>query len=69
MLDVGITKENGKIYGDINSDSVKELAYALTPVPGGVGPVTIAVLIKQLVRATLNQASDVIKLKNNKYMY
>tara|TARA_Y100000590_G_scaffold442121_1_gene569805 strand:- start:235 stop:1122 length:888 start_codon:yes stop_codon:yes gene_type:complete len=67
LLDVGITKENGKIYGDINQDSVKELAQALTPVPGGVGPVTIAVLIKHVVKATLNQ-TNVIKLKNNNYL-
>ena len=42
VIDVGITKEDGKIYGDVDFDEVKEMTLAITPVPGGVGPVVVA---------------------------
>lgn len=52
VIDVGITQnENGGIYGDIDFDAVKEKAEAITPVPGGVGPVTIACLMLNAVKA------------------
>ncbi|WP_425483334.1 bifunctional 5,10-methylenetetrahydrofolate dehydrogenase/5,10-methenyltetrahydrofolate cyclohydrolase [Fluviispira multicolorata] len=45
IIDVGIhRKENGKLCGDVHSN-VKEIAYSLSPVPGGVGPMTIAMLM------------------------
>jgi len=51
-IDVGITrKKDGSICGDIDFDAVKEKVKAITPVPGGVGPVTIACLMENAVRA------------------
>lgn len=54
VIDVGINRlENGKLVGDVDFDSVKEKADYLTPVPGGVGPMTIIELMENtLIRAT-----------------
>ena len=46
VIDVGINKVNGKIVGDVDFESSKNVAKAITPVPGGVGPMTIACLLK-----------------------
>lgn len=47
VLDVGMNRdENGKLCGDVDFDDVKEKVSAITPVPGGVGPMTIAMLMK-----------------------
>ena len=46
VIDVGINKLNDKIVGDVHYDEVKAKARAITPVPGGVGPMTIACLLK-----------------------
>ena len=46
IIDVGINKVGDKIVGDVQFDTVKEKARAITPVPGGVGPMTIACLLK-----------------------
>ena len=46
VIDVGINKAGDKIVGDVDFDSVKEKSKAITPVPGGVGPMTIACLLK-----------------------
>ena len=46
VIDVGINKVGDKIVGDVNFDEVKDKAKAITPVPGGVGPMTIACLLK-----------------------
>ncbi len=47
VLDVGVNRdENGKLCGDVDFDDVKEKVSAITPVPGGVGPMTIAMLMK-----------------------
>ena len=46
VIDVGINKINGKLVGDVHFDEVKEKVKAITPVPGGVGPMTIACLLK-----------------------
>ena len=51
VIDVGMNRENGKLCGDVCFDEVKEKASAITPVPGGVGPMTIAMLMKNTVRA------------------
>ncbi len=52
VLDVGINrKPDGKLIGDVNPEDVKECAGAYTPVPGGVGPLTIAMLMANTVRA------------------
>ena len=46
VIDVGINKVGDKIIGDVEFEAVKEKAKAITPVPGGVGPMTIACLLK-----------------------
>ncbi len=52
VIDVGINRlEDGKLAGDVDFDSVAEIADAITPVPGGVGPMTIAVLMKNTLTA------------------
>jgi methylenetetrahydrofolate dehydrogenase (NADP+) / methenyltetrahydrofolate cyclohydrolase len=45
VIDVGINRQNGKLVGDVDYDSVSEIASHITPVPGGVGPMTIAMLL------------------------
>ena len=52
LIDVGINFEGGKICGDIDFDDVKERAYAITPVPGGIGVVTNSLLIDNIIRST-----------------
>ena len=52
VLDVGINRlENGKLCGDVDFDSVEPKASYITPVPGGVGPMTIAMLMKNTLMA------------------
>ncbi len=52
VIDVGMDRdENGKLCGDVDFDEVKNVASAITPVPGGVGPMTIAMLMKNTVKA------------------
>ncbi len=46
IIDVGINKQGDKIVGDVSFDEVKDKVKAITPVPGGVGPMTIACLLK-----------------------
>jgi methylenetetrahydrofolate dehydrogenase (NADP+)/methenyltetrahydrofolate cyclohydrolase len=47
VIDVGTTRgENGKLTGDVDFENVKEIASFITPVPGGVGPMTIATLMQ-----------------------
>ena len=56
VIDVGINRlDNGKITGDVNFESVKEKASYITPVPGGVGPMTIAMLMNNVIKATRRQ--------------
>lgn len=52
IIDVGIHRnENNKLCGDVDFDAVKEKTSAITPVPGGVGPMTIAMLMKNCVQS------------------
>lgn len=52
VIDVGMNRdENGKLCGDVDFEAAKDVAGAITPVPGGVGPMTIAMLMKNTVRA------------------
>ena len=55
IVDVGINVENGKLYGDVDFDSVKDKASLITPVPGGVGPMTVAMLLKNVVACYNNK--------------
>lgn len=55
VIDVGMDRdENGKLCGDVDFDSVEPVAGAITPVPGGVGPMTIAMLMRNTVTASKN---------------
>ncbi len=52
VMDVGINRlDDGTLVGDVDFEAVKEVASAITPVPGGVGPMTIAMLLQNTVRA------------------
>lgn len=57
VIDVGIVRDEktNKICGDIDYEKVKDLASYITPVPGGVGPMTIAMLLKNTVDTAINQ--------------
>lgn len=49
VVDVGINVVNGKLVGDADFDDLREVASAMTPVPGGVGPMTVAMLLENTV--------------------
>jgi methylenetetrahydrofolate dehydrogenase (NADP+)/methenyltetrahydrofolate cyclohydrolase len=51
VMDVGINVEGEKLFGDVDTEPAKEVAGAITPVPGGVGTVTTRVLLKHVVKA------------------
>lgn len=51
VIDVGINRVDGKIYGDVDFENVKDIVSHITPVPGGVGPMTIAMLLKNTVKS------------------
>jgi methylenetetrahydrofolate dehydrogenase (NADP+)/methenyltetrahydrofolate cyclohydrolase len=51
IIDIGTSRVNGKLLGDVDFDTVKEKADYITPVPGGVGPMTITMLLKNTVKA------------------
>ena len=53
VIDVGINRdESGKIVGDVDFEKVSSKASYITPVPGGVGPMTIAMLMNNVIKAT-----------------
>ncbi len=56
VVDVGINVVDGKLVGDVDFESARLVASAITPVPGGVGPLTNALLLAHLVRAAQAQA-------------
>jgi methylenetetrahydrofolate dehydrogenase (NADP+)/methenyltetrahydrofolate cyclohydrolase len=60
IFDVGISRINGKIQGDVDFKSVSERAGYITPVPGGVGPMTVTMLLKNTVHAAslINRISN-----------
>ena len=60
IFDVGISRINGKIQGDVDFKSVSERAGYITPVPGGVGPMTVTMLLKNTVHAArlINKISN-----------
>lgn len=79
VIDVGITRvktADGKyrLVGDVDYDNVKEVAGHITPVPGGVGPMTVAMLMKNTVTAAMrNQAhtkqSDHLEEDSKAFVY
>jgi methylenetetrahydrofolate dehydrogenase (NADP+)/methenyltetrahydrofolate cyclohydrolase len=56
VIDVGINRVDGKVCGDVAYDEVAEVASAMTPVPGGVGPMTIAMLLQNTLEAAEKRA-------------
>lgn len=56
VIDVGTSRVDGKLSGDVDFEAVKEVARALTPVPGGVGPMTIIMLMRNTIQAARQQA-------------
>ena len=58
VIDVGINVVDGHLVGDVDFASARDVAGAITPVPGGVGPLTNALLLAHLVRAAQRQAAE-----------
>jgi methylenetetrahydrofolate dehydrogenase (NADP+)/methenyltetrahydrofolate cyclohydrolase len=61
VIDVGITRYKGKITGDVDFEEVREKVSWITPVPGGVGPMTVSMLLKNTVTA-----ASIIKESHNR---
>ena len=61
VIDVGINLVDGHLVGDVDFASARDVAGAITPVPGGIGPLTNALLLAHLVRAAQRQAADATK--------
>ena len=57
VIDVGITRVDGKPVGDVDPAAAEELAGAYTPVPGGVGPLTIAMLMMNTIESAERRCS------------
>ena len=55
IIDAGTSEENGSIVGDVDFESVKDEALAITPSPGGVGPVTVAMLLRNVLKVAKNK--------------
>ena len=51
VIDVGINRTEDGLVGDVDFDSVREIASHITPVPGGIGPLTITMLLRNTLRA------------------
>ena len=62
VVDVGINVVDGKLTGDVDFPSASRVASAITPVPGGVGPLTNAILLTHLVQAARSQARGLVPL-------
>ena len=58
VIDVGINHVGGKIVGDVDFQKAQEKASIITPVPGGVGPITVAILMRNVLRAFKKQNSE-----------
>lgn len=58
VVDVGINRVEGRILGDVDFERVKEKAAAITPVPGGVGPMTVAMLLRNVLKAAKRSVEE-----------
>ena len=59
VIDVGINRtEDGKLVGDVDYEAVLPVAGAITPVPGGVGPMTITMLMRNTIECFLNRMNN-----------
>ena len=69
IIDVGISKDaNGNICGDVDFKNVEPLASYITPVPGGIGPVTVAMLVHNTVTAAQIQCNQFQNLKKEVFL-
>lgn len=59
IIDVGINRVDGKIVGDVDFDDIKDKASLITPVPGGVGPITVSILMRNVMRAFRMQNENI----------
>ncbi len=59
VIDVGMNSLNGKLTGDVDFEDVKDVVEAITPVPGGVGPMTVVTLIDNLISAVERTAKGI----------
>lgn len=59
VIDVGMNRSDGTLVGDVDFEAVKAVAAAITPVPGGVGPMTIAFLMRNTLQAARMQRAQV----------
>jgi 5,10-methylene-tetrahydrofolate dehydrogenase/methenyl tetrahydrofolate cyclohydrolase len=55
IIDAGTSEDNGAVVGDVDSESVKGIASFVSPTPGGVGPVTVAMLLKNVLQVAKNK--------------
>ncbi|MDI6605572.1 MAG: bifunctional methylenetetrahydrofolate dehydrogenase/methenyltetrahydrofolate cyclohydrolase, partial [Candidatus Omnitrophota bacterium] len=55
VIDVGINRVEGKIVGDVEFEEAEKRACCISPVPGGVGPLTVTMLMRNLVEAAKSQ--------------
>jgi methylenetetrahydrofolate dehydrogenase (NADP+)/methenyltetrahydrofolate cyclohydrolase len=60
VIDVGINVVGGRLVGDVDFESARKVASAITPVPGGVGPLTNALLLSHLIAAARRQAGEAV---------
>jgi methylenetetrahydrofolate dehydrogenase (NADP+)/methenyltetrahydrofolate cyclohydrolase len=60
LIGVGMYTENGKLYGDYSGEEIKNIASFYTPSPGGVGPVNVAMLLKNLIESAESLTSGSI---------
>lgn len=58
VIDVGINREDGKLYGDCDFENIKEKCKAITPVPKGVGPLTVTMLVNNVIEAYYLQKNN-----------
>jgi methylenetetrahydrofolate dehydrogenase (NADP+)/methenyltetrahydrofolate cyclohydrolase len=61
IIDAGTAESDGSITGDADFENIKDLASFITPVPGGVGPVTVAMLLKNTVISAKKIANSMNK--------
>ncbi len=58
VIDAGFSKKDGKLAGDVDFEGVKDMVGAITPVPGGVGPMTVAMLVRNMLKAARAEKKD-----------
>jgi len=62
LIDAGTSEDNGGIVGDVDLESVKDVAGYVSPVPGGVGPVTVAMLLNNVLQVAKNKSHEANKI-------